>query len=246
MVQAIDDNLLHRWFAGLNIEDKVWDHSTFSANRKRLFNEELAPAFFERVKLSAQRSRLASNEHFSVDGTLIEAWASHKSVKRRDDDSSTPPGRNPEVNVKGQQRCNGTHASTTHADARLCKKSPGDKSRLCHMGHILMENRNGLIVDVEVTHASGTAEREAALAMLKRRSNKTKRATAGADKGYKTSQKVRKRIEEALGWIKTVAGLRKTKLVGQARLAGQLLLTTDTYNIIRMGTLGRWWRGAHV
>jgi hypothetical protein len=190
-----------------------------------------------------------------VDGTLIEAWASHKSFKRKDDDSGTPPGRNPEVDFKGRERCNDTHESTTDADARLFKKSQGDKSRLCHMGHILIENRNGLIVDVEITHASGTAEREAALAMLnRRRGNKNKRATVGADKGYdsksfirgcrklkvtphvaakdkhsavdgrikrhegyKTSLKVRKRIEEAFGWIKTVGGLAKTKLIGQAK-----------------------------
>jgi hypothetical protein len=113
-----------------------------------------------------------------------ESWASHKSFKRRDDDSSPPPGRNPEVNFKGQERSNDTHESTTDADARLFKKSPGDKSRLCHMGHILMENRNRLIVDVEITHASGTAEREAALAMLGRRPNRHRRVTVGADKGY--------------------------------------------------------------
>lgn len=116
-----------------------------------------------------------------MDGTLIDAWASHKRLARKDDESNTPPGRNPEVDFKGQQRCNDTHASTTDADARLFKKSQGDKSRLCHMGHILMENRNGLIVDVQITHASGTAEREAALVMLERRGNKNKRATVGAD-----------------------------------------------------------------
>jgi transposase len=256
LVEAVNYNLLYRWFVGLNIEDKVWDHSTFSANRERLFNEDLARAFFERVKLSTQWSRLASDEHFSVDGTLIEAWASHKSFKRKDDDSGTPPGRNPEVDFKGQERCNDTHASTTDADARLFKKSQGDKSRLSHMGHILMENRNGLIVDVQITHASGTAEREAALSMLERRSNRNKRATVGADKGYdskaffkgcrklkvtphvatkdkhsavdgriqrhdgyKTSQNVRKRIEEAFGWAKTVGGLAKTKLTGGASAA---------------------------
>ncbi len=212
--------------------------------------------------------KLASDEHFSVDGTLIDAWASHKSFKRKDDDSGTPPGRNPEVDFKGQERCNDTHESTTDADARLFKKSQGDKSRLCHMGHILMENRNGLIVDVEITHASGTAEREAALAMLERRGNRNKRATVGADKGYdskafikgcrklkvtphvaakdkhsavdarvtrhegyKTSLKVRKRIEEAFGWIKTVGGLAKTKLIGQARLTGQALLCFATCNL---------------
>ena len=202
-----------------------------------------------------------------MDGTLIDAWASHKSFKRKDDDSGTPPGRNPEVDFKGQERCNDTHASTTDADARLFKKSAGDKARLCHMAHILMENRNGLIVDVQITHARGTAEREAALAMLGRRGNRNKRATVGADKGYdskafikgcrrllvtphvaakdkhsavdgrikrhegyKASLKVRKRIEEAFGWIKTVGGLAKTKLIGQAKLAGQALLCFATYN----------------
>ena len=227
--------------------------------------------------------KLASDEHFSVDGTLIDAWASHKSFKRKDDDSGTPPGRNPEVDFKGQERCNDTHASTTDADARLFKKSQGDKSRLCHMGHILMENRNGLIVDVEITHASGTAEREAALAMLERRGNRNKRATVGADKGYdskafikgcrklkvtphvaakdkhsavdarvtrhegyKTSLKVRKRIEEAFGWIKTVGGLAKTKLIGQAKLTGQALLCFATYNLVRMGSIGGWWDAHHA
>lgn len=121
LVEAVNYNLLYRWFVGLNIEDKVWDHSTFSANRERLFNEDLARAFFERVKLSAQWGKLASDEHFSVDGTLIEAWASHKSFKRKDDDTGTPPGRNPEVDFKGQERCNYTHASTMDADARLFK-----------------------------------------------------------------------------------------------------------------------------
>jgi transposase len=283
LVEAIEYNLLYRWFVGLNIDDKVWRHCPFSANRERLFNEDLARAFFERVKLSAQWGKLASDEHFSVDGTLIEAWASHKSFKRRDDDSSLPPGRNPEVNFKGQERSNDTHESTTDADARLFKKSPGDKSRLCHMGHILMENRNGLIVDVEITHASGTAEREAALAMLERRPNRHRRVTVGADKGYdckafiegcrrlkvtphvaakdkhsavggcikrheayKISLKVRKRIEEAFGWIKTVGGLAKTKLIGQAKLAGQALLCFATYNLVRMGSLGGWWDPHHA
>lgn len=274
LVEAVNYNLLYRWFVGLNIEDKVWDHSTFSANRERLFNEDLARAFFERVKFSAQWGKLASDEHFSVDGTLIEAWASYKSFKRKDDDSGTPPGRNPEMDFKGQERCNDTHESTTDADARLFKKSAGDKSRLCHMGHILMENRNGLIEDVQITHANGTAEREAALAMLKRRGNRNKRATVGADKGYdskafikgcrklkvtphvaakdkhsavdgsikqhegyKTSLKVRKRIEEDFGWIKTVGGLAKTMLIGQAKLTGQALLCCATFNLVCIGAL---------
>jgi transposase len=283
LVEAVNYNLLYRWFVGLNIEDKVWDHSTFSANRERLFNEDLAGVFFERVKLSAQWGKLASDDHFSVDGTLIEAWASHKSFKRKEDDSATPPGRNPEVDFKGQERSNDTHASTTDADARLFKKAQGDKSRLCHMGHILMENRNGLIVDIEITNASGTAEREAALAMLGRRDKKNQQATVGADKGYdckafvkgcrklnvtphvaakdkysaidgrtkrhegyKQSLRVRKRIEEAFGWIKTVGGMAKTKLIGQTKLTGQALLCFATYNLVRMGSLGGWWDAHHA
>ena len=283
LVEAIDYNLLYRWFVGLNLEDKVWDHSTFSANRERLFNEDLARIFFERVKLTAGWTKLTSDEHFSVDGTLIDAWASHKSFQRKDDDSTPPQGRNPEVDFKGETRSNDTHASSTDSDARLYKKAQGDKSRLCHMGHILMENRNGLIVDVEVTHASGTAEREAALKMLGRRHGKHKRATVGADKGYdckasikgcrklkvtphvaakaqhsaidgrtkrhegyKTSLKVRKRIEEAFGWMKTVGGLTKTKLIGQAKLTGQALMCFAAYNLVRMGSLGQWWDAHHA
>ncbi|MEZ5643644.1 MAG: IS5 family transposase [Burkholderiaceae bacterium] len=283
LVEAINYNLLYRWFVGLNLEDKVWDHSTFSANRERLFNEDLARIFFERVKLTAGWAKLTSDEHFSVDGTLIDAWASHKSFKSKDDDSAPPPGRNPEVDFKGETRSNDTHASSTDSDARLYKKAQGDKSRLCHMGHILMENRNGLIVDVEITHASGTAEREAALKMLGRRHGKHKRATVGADKGYdckafvrgcrqlkvtphvaakaqhsaidgrtqrhegyKTSLKVRKRIEEAFGWMKTVGGLAKTKLIGQAKLAGQALMCFAAYNLVRMGSLGQWWDAHHA
>ncbi len=279
LVDAINFNLLYRWFIELNIEDKVWDHSTFSANRERLFNQDLARAFFERVKLSAHWS----NEHFNVDGTLIEAWALHKSFKRKEDDSGAPPGRNPEVDFKGQNRCNDTHSSTTDEDARLFKKSQGDKSRPCHMGHILMQNRNGLIVEVEITHASGTAELEPALAMLKRRGNRNKRTTVGADngydskaiikgcrrllirshvaakdkhsavdgrikqhEGYKTSLKVRKCIEEAFGWIKTVGGLAKTKLVGQAKLNGQALMCFATCNLVRIGSIGGWWNAHHA
>lgn len=283
LVEAIDYNLLYRWFVGLNLEDKVWDHSTFSANRERLFNEDLARIFFERVKRTANWAKLTSDEHFSVDGTLIEAWASHKSFKHKDDDHTPPKGRNAEVNFKGEQRSNDTHASTTDADARLFKKAQGDKSRLCHMGHILMDNRHGLVVDVEITHASGTAEREAALKMLARQKRKRRQLTVGADKGYdckafvkacrklgitahvaakkqhsaidgrtkrhegyKTSLRVRKRIEEAFGWIKTVGGLAKTKLIGHAKLTGQALMGFATYNLVRMGSIGGWWDAHHA
>lgn len=292
LVEAIDYNLLYRWFVGLGLEDKVWDHSTFSANRERLFNEELARVFFERVRHTADWAQLIGDEHFSVDGTLIEAWASHKSFKRKDsdkpsdpdhDDPEPPLGRNAEVDFKGQARSNATHVSSTDADARLYRKGDGDKARLAHMGHILMDNRHGLVVDVEITHATGTAEREAALKMLKRRHKKNQRATLGADKGYdskdfvqacrrlkvtphvaakakhsaidgrttrhatyKTSLKVRKRIEEAFGWIKTVGGLAKTKLKSHAKLAGQALMCFAAYNLVRMGSMGGWWDAHHA
>lgn len=239
--------------------------------------------FFERVKHTANWTKLTSDEHFSVDGTLIDAWASHKSFKRKDDEGTPPQGRNPEVNFKGEKRSNDTHASTTDTEARLYKKAQGDKSRLCHMGHILMENRNGLIVDVEITPASGSAEREAALTMLGRRDNQRKKVTVGADKGYdckafvkgcrrlkvtahvaakdqhsaidgrtkrhegyKASLKVRKRIEEAFGWMKTVGGLAKTKLIGQAKLAGQALMCFAAYNLVRMGSISGWWDAHHA
>lgn len=184
LVEAINYNLLYRWFVGLNIEDKVWDHSTFSANRERLFNEDLARSFFERVKLSAQWCKRRQRRALQRGRHADRGMGLAQELQAQGRDSGTPPGRNPEVDFKGQERCNDTHASTTDADARLFKKSQGDKSRLCHMGHILMENRNGLIVDVEITHANGTAEREAALAMLKRRGNKNQGATVWADKGY--------------------------------------------------------------
>jgi len=231
LVEAIDYNLLYRWFVGLSIEDKVWDHSTFSANRERLFNEDLARVFFERVKHSAHWARLIGDEHFSVDGTLIEAWASHKSFKRKDSDNQVndsdnhhdpapPPGRNPEVDFKGQERSNDTHASSTDADARLYKKAKGDKPQLCHMGHILMDNRNGLAVDVEITHANGTAEHQAALKMLGR--------------------------QRRSGRKQTVGGLAKTKLKGQAKLAGQALMCFAAYNLVRMGSMGGWWDAHHA
>lgn len=159
LVESIDYNLLYRWFVGLAIDDPVWDHSTFSTNRDRLFNEGLARVFFERVKALADWKRLSSSEHFSVDGTLIDARAFHKSFRPKGDDGTPGSGRNPEVDFKGQPRTNDTHASTTDPDARLYKKSEGTASRLCPMSHLLMENRNGLGVDVATTLATGKARR---------------------------------------------------------------------------------------
>lgn len=186
LVQQIDFNLLFRWFVGLTMDDTVWDHSTFSANRDRLLNERITRLFFDRVLCFAEWQHLVSDDHFSVDGTLIEAWASMKSFVRKDGPPPPPPeggGRNPTVDFKGEKRSNDTHASTTDPEARLYKKSKGDKSQLCFMGHALMENRTGLVVDVELTAATGTAEREAAKRMVDRTVRKPG-ATLGADRGY--------------------------------------------------------------
>lgn len=191
LVEHLEYNLLYRWFVGLGMDEPVWNHSTFSANRDRLLNEDMARTFFNKVLMLAEWHELVSDEHFSVDGTLIEAWASMKSfVKKQDDPDSTPPqggGRNPSVDFKGEKRKNDTHASTTDPDALLYKKSQGDKARLCLMGHALMENRNGLVTDVETTRATGTAEREAAKVMVSRRIRKCG-ATLGADKGYDVAE----------------------------------------------------------
>jgi transposase len=188
LVEHIDYNLLYRWFVGLTLDDEVWDHSTFSVNRDRLLNERIFGLFFQRVLLLAEWKKLTSDEHFSVDGTLIKAWASQKSFVRKDGGSPPPEDntRNPTVNFKGEKRSNDTHASTTDPDARQYKKSDGDKAELCYLGHALMENRSGLVVDCEVTHATGTAERDAAQVMAERTIDKPG-ATLGADKGYDTA-----------------------------------------------------------
>ena len=186
LMEQLDFNLLFRWFVGLGMDEAVWDHSTFTHNRDRLLTESLTRDFFGRVVAAAQGFGLMSDEHFSVDGTLIEAWASHKSFKPKDGNgTASGEGRDPEVDFKGEQRRNETHASTTDPEARLYKKAEGQAAKLCFMGHALMENRNGLVVDAEVTLATGTAEREAALAMV-RRHLPADGATLGADKAYDT------------------------------------------------------------
>lgn len=189
LVQQIDFNLLYRWFVGLTLDGEVWDHSTFTANRDRLLNEKITRLFFGRVLALAEWQELVSDEHFSVDGTLIEAWASMKSFRPKDGSGNPPEdeGRNPTVDFKGESRSNETHASTTDPQCRIYKKSKGDKSVLCYMGHILMENRTGLVVDTETTITSGTAEREAAKTMVRRSILKAK-ATLGADKGYDVAE----------------------------------------------------------
>src|SRR3954449_11599263 len=170
LMERLDYDLLFRWFVGLGIDDPVWDPSTFAKNRDRLLEGDIAAQFLTALLALPRVKRLLSHEHFSVDGTLIEAWASMKSFKPKDspnpDEKDSPQGRNPEVNFRGERRSNETHASTTDPQARLYRKGEGKEAKLCFMGHALMKNRNGLIVDACVTQADGHAERIAALAMI--------------------------------------------------------------------------------
>lgn len=212
LVEQMNYNLLFRWFVGLGMDDKVWNHSTFSVNRDRLLNETVLRRFFEAVRMVAEWQELTSDEHFSVDGTIIEAWASMKSLVPRQE---TPPeggskggGRNPDVDFKGEKRTNATHVSTTDPDARLFRKGPGKGAQLCYLGHALIENRNGLVVDVEVTQASGTAEWEAALTMVKRTRGKS-RATLAGDKGYDSPP-----VVEALRRMRVTPHVAKKKSGG--------------------------------
>jgi transposase len=184
LMERLDFDLLFRWFVGLGIDDEVWDHSVFSKNRDRLLTTEIAQDFLAALLAEPKVKRLLSHEHFSVDGTLLKAWASMKSFRRKDGSGSPPEGgRNGERDFRGEKRSNETHASTTDPDARLYRKSNGQESKLCYMGHALMENRNGLAVLGEVTCATGTAERDAALDLLDRRRT-GHRITLGADKAY--------------------------------------------------------------
>jgi len=283
LMEQIDYNLLFRWFVGLGIDDAVWDHSTFSKNRDRLLDADVAAKFLEAVLRHGKVKRFLSDDHFSVDGTLVEAWASLKSFRAKDGGDEPPsPGRNGERDFHGETRTNDTHESKTDPDAKLVRKGNGQPAKLCFMGHALMENRSGLVVQAHLGQASGTAEREAAIHMITRQSPGSGRITLGADKGYdaasfvdelrqmavtphiarndavtKTgkrrrssvdgrttrhpgyavSQRVRKRIEEAFGWAKTVAGLAKTKLRGTRRVAFKFTFTMAAYNLIRMPRL---------
>jgi transposase len=184
LVEQIDYNLLFRWFVGLGMDDAVWNHAVFSKNRDRLLNSEVAQHFFTEV--NRQAKKFMSDEHFTVDGTLIQAWASQKSFRPKD--GSGGDG----TSFHGQTRTNQTHKSTTDSDARLYKKSYGKESKLSYLGHVLVENRNGLIAAAMVTHADGYAERDAALLMLRKLTQRRRRRiTVGADKAYDTQDFVR-------------------------------------------------------
>ena len=198
LMERLDFDLLFRWFVGLCVDDAAWDHSTFSKNRERLLEGDIAAKRLTAVIAQPRVKRLLSTDHFSVDGTLIEAWASMglgvneawASMKsfRPKDGSDEPPtadgGRNREVDFHGQKRSNETHASTTDPEARLYRKGPGKEAKLCFMGHALMENRNGLVVDPCLTEANGHAERIAALHMIEPRADRPRPITLGADKAY--------------------------------------------------------------
>ena len=184
LMERMDFDLLFRWFVGLGIDDPVWDHSVFSKNRDRLLTTEIARNFLAALLAEPKVKRLLSHEHFSVDGTLLKAWASMKSFRPKDGSGNPPEGgRNGEQNFRGEKRSNETHESTTDPDARLYRKGHGQESRLCYMAHAIMENRNGLAVCGQVTHATGTAERETVLAWLDQRRSR-RRITVGGDKGY--------------------------------------------------------------
>jgi transposase len=193
LMEQLDYNLLFRWFVGLNMDDAIWNPTVFTKNRQRLLDGDIADAFFAAVLQQARQRELLSDEHFTVDGTLLEAWAGQKSFRRIDDDQPPPAaagegqGSNPTVNFHGEKRSNETHRSTTDPDAMLARKSRGTPALLSYRGHLLTENRNGLVVSTLTTRAYGSAERDAALLMAESLPG-THRVTLGADKGYDTRE----------------------------------------------------------
>jgi transposase len=293
LMAELEFNLLYRWFVGLGVDDAVWDATVFCKNRDRLLAGDVAHRFLAALLAQPRVKRLLSSEHFSVDGTHIEAWASIKSFRPIDgaggDDVDRPGGgapsqpadsaperRNAERDFHGARWSNETHRSTTDGDARLYRKGRGKEARLAYLGHALMDNRHGLVVGGLVSRATGEAERLAAEAMLLLRPDRRQPITLGADKaydaaefvatceaagvaphvarnqsgrrsniadevaasdGYAMSQRARKRIEEVFAWVKTVAGWRKTRHRGLARVGWQFTLALAAYNLIRLPKL---------
>jgi|HubBroStandDraft_2_1064218.scaffolds.fasta_scaffold167276_1 transposase len=191
LMEQLEYNLLFRWFVGLNADEPVWVATVFSKNRDRLLEGDIAQKFFDRILEQAEAARLTSDEHFSVDGTLIEAWASQKSFQRKDQQEPPPPDDpgNPTVNFHGEKRSNDTHESKTDPEARLARKGGGHESKLAYCGNLMIENRNGLVVDTLLVQPSGTAERDAAMLMAERIEG-TERVTVAADKAYDTKDLV--------------------------------------------------------
>jgi transposase len=280
LCEQLEYNLLYRWFLDLDMLEPVFDASSFSRNRARLIEHDIAHRFFEEIVEQARGARLMSDEHFTVDGTLIEAWASLKSFKKKGTKGSdTPPDDpgNPSVDFRGEKRSNETHGSTTDPESKLARKSNGTTAKLSFSAHSLMENRHGLLVDLRVAEANGRAERDVALAMVDANLPGTRRITLAADKaydtraflegcreriitphvapnsyaghtstidgrttrhpGYSASQRVRKRVEEIFGWIKTTANFRRTRYRGIERTQLAAYFVGAAYNLIRMARL---------
>ena len=281
--ETLDYNILFRWFLDMSLDERSFDHSVFSKNRDRLLEHEVSRMFFDGVVEAAHEADLLSDEHFTVDGTLVDAWASMKSFRPKDEDSapSDDDPSNPTVDFRGEKRSNKTHASRTDPDSRLMRKGKGKEAKLCYGFHALMENRNGFVVDVESTLAGTKVERDAALVMVDRLKKKKKpegvtARTLGGDKGYhagefvrdlrqrqikphlamvdgrktsgldgrtvqsvgyRISQRIRKRVEEIFGWMKTVGGFRKTRFRGLARFGEQGLMTAAAYNLMRISRM---------
>ena len=276
LMEQLAYNMMFRWFVGLSMDAPIWDVTVYTKNRDRLLGGDIAQKFLAEVLADPVIRPLLSDEHFSVDGTMIDAWASMKSFRPKDGSGTPPtPGRNGERDFHGEKRSNETHASTTDPDARLYRKANGQPAKLCHLGHVVMENRSGLVVAASLTPATGTAEREAAVAMVEALGG-DQRITLGADKaydtadfiaemrrlrvtphvaqndtnrrsaidgrttrhpGYAVSLRKRKRIEEVFGWMKTAAGMRKTRHRGTARVSWMFTLTAAAYNLVRMPKL---------
>jgi len=281
--EQLDYNLLYRWFLDMNLMEDSFDPTVFTKNRERLMAHEVGRLFFDQVVKQARTSGLMSDDHFTVDGTLIDAWASLKSFRPKGEDPEDRPADgdpgNPTIDFRGEKRSNKTHESTTDPESRLLRKSLGDRARLCFGAHALLENRHGLLLDLLVTPAVGVTEEEAALAMLKRQARRRiKPKTLGADKGYdtrdfvtalrsrkitphvaanterrggsaidgrttrhetyKTSQRIRKRVEEIFGWMKvTERGFRKTRHKGIMRTSLAAFLVGTAYNLLRRAKL---------
>lgn len=310
VVERIDTDLLFRWFLGMDPAEPVFDATAFTHNRPRLDEHGLTAAFFDGVLAEAIQAGLCSDDHFSVDGTMIESYASIKSFRPQDEQPSEPEDssprsgspasdnngfkpRNAEVDFRGQKRSNKTHQSTTDPEARLYRKGNGQESKLAHLGHALTENRHGLIMGVTVTEANGRAEREAALELIDQLKSRQDRQpqTLGADKGYDSgpwyleleqrgiephtampdrprgkpehirprrqqevaardrmrdrltnvayelSQRCRRKAEECFGWLKTVAGLVRSRWVGRWKLQQQLEISAAAFNLVRLRKL---------
>jgi transposase len=277
LMEELDYSVLYRWFVGLSLDDPIWDATVFTKNRDRLLAGDIADAFFAEVLAAIRQNGLLSDEHFTVDGTLLEAWASHKSFKPKGTNRLPPDDpKNPTVNFHGQTRRNDTHQSTTDPDARLYKKGTGHESKLAYLGHLLTENRHGFIIDTAVTDASGTGERDAAVAMLGELPLTRRRITVAADKlfdrrawveavrrmgitphvaqyagfggsaidgrttrhaGYALSQRKRKLIEQAFGWLKTVALFRKLRHRGGRLVDWLFSFGAAAYNLVRWRNL---------